>query len=62
MKPFTKTEMKMLVYNKMKLKGMSYDAACKQIMEEVETINKNKVVPKEKEADFKEEFKKLKCQ
>ena len=60
MKPFSKTEMKILVYNKMKLKGMDYDSACKQVMEEVETINKNKKIPKEKEVDFKEEFKKLK--
>ena len=59
-KPFTKTEMKILVYNKMKLKGMDYAAACKQVMEEVEIMNKNKNIPKEKEIDFKEEFKKLK--
>ena len=59
-KPFTRTEMKMLVYNKMKLKGMDYESACKQVMEEVEIMNKNKNIPKEKEIDFKEEFKKLK--
>ena len=29
-RPFSKTEMKILVYNKVK-KGMSYDQACKEL-------------------------------
>ena len=39
---FSKTELKILVYNKMKLKGMSYAEAYKEISTELETLKKNK--------------------
>jgi hypothetical protein len=40
-KPFSKTEMKILIYNKVR-NGMSYENACIQLAEEIEKINQNK--------------------
>lgn len=40
-RPFTKTEMKILVYNKVKL-GMDYNSAVKQLDEEIKTMKKIK--------------------
>jgi hypothetical protein len=72
-KPFSRTEMKILVFNKMKKKGMNYDSAYKELSEEIEYFNnenkknekkrseekleKNK--KKDKNKKFKEEFNKL---
>ena len=44
-KPFTRTEMKILVYNKMK-NGMSYDRAKKEVETEVEQCIVNKEMVK----------------
>ena len=38
-KPFTRTEMKMLVYNKVK-SGMDYNSAVKQLEEEIKEMEK----------------------
>ena len=38
-KPFTKTEMKILVYNKVK-RGMDYNSAVKQLQEEIIEMEK----------------------
>lgn len=40
MKPLSRTEMKMLIYNKVK-RGMSYDEACKQLTQELKELNKS---------------------
>jgi F0F1-type ATP synthase membrane subunit b/b' len=63
-KPFSQTEMKMLVYNKVK-QGRSYDQACKQLKKEIDAIIKNSKIKHEGEKkavkdEFKEEFEKLK--
>lgn len=64
-KPFSKTEMKILVYNRMK-RGYSYDEAVKHVQKEVEILVKNGKATKEKKdkedkanSSFKEEFSKL---
>jgi len=66
-KPFTKTEMKILVYNKVR-SGMSYEQACKQLSKEIDRIieNDEKFEKEEKKArskmeknKFKDDFKKL---
>jgi hypothetical protein len=41
-KPFTRSEMKLLVYNKVK-RGMSYDDACKELEKEIESIINNDI-------------------
>lgn len=58
-KILTKTEMKILVYNKVKRDGISYDEAKNQLSKEIETMLKNQK-KKEEKKDFKEEFNKLK--
>jgi len=40
-KPFSKTEMKILVFNRMKNRGMSYDDAVKEVNMEVGQIREN---------------------
>ena len=40
-KPFSRTELKILVYNKMKQKGMSYDDARAEVTMEVEQVREN---------------------
>ena len=64
-KPFSKTEMKILAYNRMK-RGYSYDEAVKHVQKEVEVLVKNGKATKEKKdkenkasKTFKEEFSKL---
>ena len=63
-KPFTRTEMKILVYNKMKMRGLSHDLACKELEQEIKEIienSKEKHVKeiKPKKDKFKKEFSKL---
>lgn len=57
-KPFTSTEMKILIFNKVK-RGMTYDQACKELEGEISECIKNSKTKKEKPS-FKEEFEKLK--
>jgi len=60
-KPFSRIEMKILIYNKMK-KGLSYEEARKEVSKEIEELllNSNKKTPKrDKNEIFKEEFEKL---
>jgi len=38
-KPFTKSEMKILIYNKIQ-RGMTYNDACKQLESEIKAMNK----------------------
>jgi len=66
-KPFSKAEMKTLVYKKVQ-SGMSYEDACKQVGKEVDQVIKNdnnlkkeKKSKKKKDLNktFKEGFKKL---
>jgi len=68
-KPFSRTEMKILVYNKRKLRGMSYQEACDELKKEISLcIENSKTEEKEKrEANkksakqkFDEEFEKIK--
>jgi len=69
-KPFTRTEMKILIYNKMKNKHLSYDQAKKELADEVASCiaNNEKMRKEEKERKksekndakkFKEDFEKL---
>ena len=66
-KPFTKTEMKLLVHNKIKTRGLSYDEACEELNMEIEEIIKNSSLKHKKEVkeknpkkdDFKKHFQKL---
>ena len=57
-KPFTQTEMKILVYNKVK-RGMNYDQAYKELEKEIKQCIKNSKTEKKKDPNFKEEFEKL---
>ena len=41
-KPFTRTEMKILIFNKVK-NGMSYEKACKELEKEIDSIIANDV-------------------
>ena len=41
MKPFTKTELKMMVYRRTQ-QGMSYDQACKEVSELIEEVKQNR--------------------
>ena len=47
MKPFSKTELKILVYNRVR-KGVPYDLAVKQVKEELETVEEIKSFEKAK--------------
>jgi hypothetical protein len=56
---FTRIEMKIFIFNKMKHKGLTYDQAYKELSGEIEAVKKNcNNAPKEKPS-FKEEFGKL---
>ena len=62
-KPFSKTELRILVYNKMK-RGLSYEEARKEVEREIlscqenhENFKKNKINEKK---EFIDEFRKLK--
>jgi len=62
-KPFSRTEMKILVYNKVK-RGLTHDQACKELNQEIKDIIENskkaKVDKKVSDNDnFKEAFQKL---
>jgi len=57
-KPFTQTEMKMLVFNKVK-RGMNYDQACKELEKEISECIENSKAKKDEKPSFKEEFEKL---
>jgi len=59
-KPFTRQEMKILIYNKMKQKGMSYENARKELAEEIEKVRENTVKEEKPAPSFKEQFEKLK--
>jgi len=56
---FTKTEMKILVFNKMKQKGLDYVHACKELSEEIEAVRENHNNIVKEKPTFREEFKKL---
>jgi hypothetical protein len=58
-RPFSRTELKILVYNKIK-EGKSYNQAVEEVKKEVELCkdSHNKSIPKK--VNFKEEFAKLK--
>lgn len=60
--PFSLTERKILVYNKMKRKGLSYDQAVKEVCDEMRQVKKNHKEEKQKEVEkpFKEKFMELK--
>jgi len=68
-KPFSRTEMKIMIYNKMQ-RGMSYDEAKKEVAVAIEQVRDNheKVKKQEKEQEnsksskekFNEDFRKLK--
>jgi len=52
--------MKILIFNKMKHRGLTYDQAYKELSGEIEAVKENcNNIPKEKPS-FKEEFGKLK--
>ena len=40
-KPFSRVEMKILIFNKMKQKGMSYDDARAEVSMEIEQVREN---------------------
>lgn len=61
---FTKQELKILVYNKMKRDGMGYDQAVKQVKSELKICFKNAKAEEKKNKksvsqEFKEDFKKI---
>lgn len=64
----SKTEMKILVFNKMKREGKSYEEARNEVARDLEQLNKTKELSKKKEKEvsrqgnnkkFSEEFGKL---
>lgn len=58
----SKTEMKILIYNKVK-RGMAYDQARKEVARDIEQLEKMKAerkTKKKQEKDFAKEFKQLK--
>lgn len=60
-KPFTKTEMKIMVFNKVK-QGMSYKQAVNEVRKILKICNKNHkkaLEQKKKPVKFKDEFEKL---
>lgn len=57
-KPFSKTEMKILIFNKMK-SGLSYDQAYKELSGEINQCIENSKETKKDAPDFKKEFHKL---
>lgn len=57
-RPFSRTEMKILIFNKVK-RGMSYDQACKEVEKEISELIENSRKPKKEKPSFKEEFNKL---
>lgn len=59
MKPFSKTEMKILVYNKTK-RGIPYEQAVREVSEELKTMNEIKSIEKAKEKAKREQWKKEK--
>jgi len=69
-KPFSRTEMKILIFKKMNSKGMAYEDAVKELNKEIDQIIENDVKEEkklkrmeEKKTDkqkFDEEFSKLK--
>jgi len=62
-KPFSKTELKILVFNRVK-RGVPYELAVEQIKEEIAHVSKvhyeAEKEKKDKSKNFKEEFEKLK--
>jgi ribosomal protein L22 len=63
-KPFSRTEMKILIYNKVK-NGMSYEKAKKEVSKEIASLIENskkekKVDEKTKCDNFQKDFKKMK--
>ena len=59
-KTLTKTERKILVYNKIKNKGLDYNSACKELEKELGIIKKNQRSKKrKKKITFNEAFKEL---
>jgi len=68
-KPFSRTEMKILIFNKMKSKGMAYEDAVKELNGEINQIIENDVKEEKKlkrmeekktnKQKFDEEFSKL---
>jgi hypothetical protein len=60
-KTFTKEEMKLLVYNKINKKGMSYEQAYQEVKEELQLCKKNhEKKPMKDNKNFKKEFMRLK--
>ena len=57
-KPFSKTEMKILIFNKVK-RGMSYDQACAELKKEISQCIENSKTEKKEKPSFKDEFDKL---
>jgi hypothetical protein len=57
--PFSKIDMKMLIYNKVK-RGIPYDQAKAELKQEIEQIINNSRKPSENKGDFNEEFAKPK--
>jgi hypothetical protein len=58
-KPFSKTELKILVFSKMRKKGMSYEQAYDEIKKEIALCNANHYKAekmKNPKKNFKEEF------
>ena len=47
-KPFSRTELKILVYNKMRQRGMSYDEAIKEVEMEIDKCKENSKTDKKK--------------
>lgn len=56
MKPFSKTEMKILVFNRVK-RGVPYDQAVKEVSEELKTMNEIKEFEKAKSKQKKKLWK-----
>ena len=55
----TRVKRKILVFNKMKHKGLSYDGACKELEGELRVIKKNEKPRGKPKKDFKTDFQKL---
>ena len=56
---FSRTELKILIYNKMKRHGLTYDQAYKEVTRDIEVVRANHKKKTEKKPNFNEEFQKL---
>jgi len=58
-KPFSRTEMKILIFNKVKNKNISYEDACAELEQEIDIIIANDLKEEQKQRKIAEREKKV---